>query len=239
MQDTLHSREVTAPKRASQYTLNQLVACDERTTHSISCSVQGAADSEARTCSAGARVAPALADIGCRQGTAVMSSGFRVQRTCSAGARVAEPSRCVMGCRRGTAVSGWFCRRARRCSRSLRRLQRHVLPQYSAAMLSTPIDIYAHSMSFRQSCLTPCLSASAVHSMHSIAHRSTIQGFSSTTNLARGVNHFVVAGNHASSHLSAASWISVCVGSVGMTRFMRRAGRPSLPGRASTDTKVR
>ena len=42
-----------------------------------------------------------LADIGCRQGTAVMSSGFRIQRTCSAGARVAEPSRCVMGLQAG------------------------------------------------------------------------------------------------------------------------------------------
>ncbi len=40
-------------------------------------------------------------------------------------------------------------------------------------------------------------------------------------------------------YLSAASKISVCVGSVGTTRFMRRAGRPSGPGRASTDTNVR
>lgn len=40
-------------------------------------------------------------------------------------------------------------------------------------------------------------------------------------------------------HRSADSKISWWLGSVGATRFMRRAGRPSAPGRASTDTKVR
>ena len=97
---------------------------------------------------------------------------------------------------------------------------------------STPIGIYA-TLPFPKAAY-PMLVSSAVHSMHSIAHRY-IQG--SPTNW-YGVNLMWSLAS-CSSHLSAASWISVCVGSVGMTRFMRRAGRPSLPGRASTDTKVR
>ena len=160
--------------------------------------------------------------LGCRQGTAGMNSGFRVQRTCSAGARVAEPSRCVMGCRRGTAVSGWFCRRARRCSRSLRRLQRHQPPSVASVK-----DASAQSMPSPE-LLTPCPSA-RLSTACAALDRSTIKAFSSTSNLAHGVDITCLLAL-CSSHLSAASWISVCVGSVGMTRFMRRGG-PPVPAR--------
>ena len=82
------------------------------------------------------------------------------------------------------------------------------------------------------------LVSSAVHSHWTVLDIQTIKDLPSISDLAHGID-FLWPLASCLSHLSAASWISVCVGSVGMTRFMRRAGRPSLPGRASTDTKVR